>query len=99
MLDVLFSAFFERGRDLRRVDELVALAEEVGLDARGARTVLDSGQYADAVRATAGWPRRTASKIPTYVVEGRPPIHGARRHPVLIEALRAAARDPQGSST
>jgi predicted DsbA family dithiol-disulfide isomerase len=34
VLDVLFSAFFERGCDLRRIDELVALAGEVGLDAR-----------------------------------------------------------------
>ena len=39
------------------------------------------------------------AKIPTYVVEGRPPIHGAKRPAVLIEALRAAARDAQGSST
>ena len=37
MLDVLFSAFFERGRDLRGIDELVALAAEVGLDGAGAR--------------------------------------------------------------
>ena len=100
MLDVLFSAFFEHGRDLRGVDELVALAGEVGLDACGTRTVLESGQYADAVRGD----RRLAAmygvaKIPTYVVEGRPPIHGAKRPAVLMEALRAAARDAQGSST
>ena len=97
---MLFSAFFERGRDLRRVDELVVLADEVGLDACGTRTVLESGRYADAVRDD----RRLAAtygvaKIPTYVMGNRPPIHGAKRPAVLIEALRTAARDAQGSST
>ena len=100
MLDVLFSAFFERGRDLRRVDELGALAAEVGLDARQARTLLDSGRYAEAVRAD----RELAAaygvaKIPTYVVGGRPPIHGAKRPPVLAEALRTAAQDAHSAST
>src|SRR5689334_6803730 len=51
MLDVLFSAFFERGRDLRDINELVALAAEVGLDTAESRTVLETGRYADAVRA------------------------------------------------
>jgi predicted DsbA family dithiol-disulfide isomerase len=92
MLDVLFSAFFERGRDLRRVDELVALAAEVDLDPAETRKVLDTGHYTDAVRAD----RELAAtygvaKIPTYVVDGQRPIHGARRPAVLVEALRAAA--------
>jgi predicted DsbA family dithiol-disulfide isomerase len=96
-LDALFAAFFERGRDLRRIDELVALAGEVGLDTRETRTILESGRYADAVRAD----RRLSAAfgvdaIPTYVVEGRPPIHGAKRPAVLVEALRSAARYVQG---
>jgi predicted DsbA family dithiol-disulfide isomerase len=94
MLDVLFSAFFERGRDLRGIDELVALAEEAELDGAGTRTVLQTGRYADAVRAD----RRlaaayAATKIPTYVVAGQSPIHGARRPAVLVEALRRAAEN------
>lgn len=76
MLDVLFSAFFEGGRDLRRLDELVGLGAEVGLDAAHTRTALETGRYADAVRAdrelgaTYG-----VAKIPTYVMAGQPPIH------------------------
>ena len=50
MLEVLFSAFFERGRDLRGVDELVALAAEVDLEAGETRTALQTGRYADAAR-------------------------------------------------
>ena len=96
MLDVLFSAFFERGRDLRRIDELAALAGEVDLDPTDTRTALQTGRYADAVRAD----RELAAaygveKIPTYVVGGQPPIHGAKRPAVLLEALRAAAGNAQ----
>ena len=97
MLDVLFSAFFERGRDLRGVDELVALGGEVDLAAGETRTALRTGRFADAVRAD----RDTAAaygvtKIPTYVVQGQPPIHGARRPAVLVEALRVAAARARG---
>ena len=57
------------------------------------------GRYAKAVRAdrelAAGY---GVSKIPTYVVAGQPPIHGARRPAIFVEALRTAARDAQGSS-
>jgi predicted DsbA family dithiol-disulfide isomerase len=97
MLDVLFSAFFERGRDLRRVDELVAMAAEVDLDPDDTRTVLDTGRYADAVRAdrelAAGY---GVDKIPTYVVDKQPPIHGAKRPAVLVETLRTAAVNAHG---
>ena len=97
MLDVLFSAFFEQGCDLRRVDELVALAGEVDLEPADARTALETGRFAGAVRAD----RELAaahgvSKIPTYVVDGHPPIHGAKRPAVLLEALRAGAGNAGG---
>ena len=96
MLEVLFSAFFERVRDLRGVDELVVLATEAGLDAVDTREALASDQYAEAVRAD----RELAAsngieKTPTYAVEGQPPIHGAKRPAVLVEALRAAAQHSQ----
>jgi predicted DsbA family dithiol-disulfide isomerase len=96
MLDVLFSAFFERGRDLRDIDELIALAAEVGLEASEARTVVETGRYADAVRAERDLAAAySVTTIPTYVMAGQPPIHGAKRSAILVEALRAAAAKPQ----
>jgi predicted DsbA family dithiol-disulfide isomerase len=97
MLDILFSAFFERGCDLRRVDQLAALAAEVDLDPADTREVLDTGHYADAVRADRELAAASGvDTIPTYVVEGQPPIHGARRPAVLVDALRAAAEKGYG---
>lgn len=89
VLEALFSAFFEQGRDLRGVDELVAIAGEVGLEPMEARRILEAGTYAEDVRND----RRLAgahgvSSIPTYVLPGQPPIHGAKRPAALVDALR-----------
>lgn len=90
MLEALFSAFFEQGRDLRDVEELVALAVGCGLDAGGAREALSSGRYADAVRADRALAQAYGvTNIPTYVIAGGPPIHGAKRPAVLLAALRS----------
>jgi predicted DsbA family dithiol-disulfide isomerase len=95
-LDVLLSAFFERGRDLRDIDELVALAAEAGLEASEARTVLETGRYADAVRVDRDLAAaHGVTTIPTYVVQGQPPIHGAKRSAILVEALRTATANVQ----
>ena len=68
------------------------MAGEVDLDAADTRTTLETGRYAGAVRAD----RELAAaygvgKIPTYVVAGHPPIQGAKRPAVLLEALRTGA--------
>ena len=42
----LFRAFFERKADIGRIDVLIALAEEMGLDPTEARAVLDVDRYA-----------------------------------------------------
>jgi len=47
----VFDAVFLNGRDVGRVDVLVALARELGLDAREARVVLDVDRYAEDVIA------------------------------------------------
>lgn len=92
MLEALFSAFFERGLDLRSIDQLVQLAVGCGLDADSARESLVSGRYAEAVRADRVLATQAGvTNIPTYVIGGGPPIHGAKRPAVLLAALRKAA--------
>src|SRR5690606_29893619 len=41
----LLSAYFEQGRHVGRIDELVALGAEVGLDAQALREALESGRF------------------------------------------------------
>ena len=92
LLELLFSAFFEQGRNLGRVEELVALAGELGLAPAEVRRALTEARYADAVRADrelAG--TRGVLNIPTYIIDGQSPIHGAKRPAILTAALRSAA--------
>ena len=94
MLESLFSAFFERGLDLRSVDQLIELAVGCGLDAGSVREGLVSGRYAEAVRADRVLATQAGvTNIPTYVIAGGPPIHGAKRPAVLLAALREAATE------
>src|SRR5690606_7623291 len=51
MAERLMAAYFTEGRHVGRVDDLVALAAEAGLDADAAREALESGRHLDAVRA------------------------------------------------
>ena len=43
----LFSAYLDAGRDIGRVDVLVAIARDAGLDASEAKAVLDVDRFAD----------------------------------------------------
>jgi hypothetical protein len=90
MLGVLFSAFFERGRDLRRIDELVALAGEVDLDPADTRAAPATGRYADAVRATVSWPPRTVSGRSRPTSWQGTPDPRRQTTAVLLDALRTA---------
>lgn len=45
----LFRAFFEHGRNIGEVDELLRIAETSGVDTSGLRTALDEGRYTAAV--------------------------------------------------
>ncbi len=81
----LFRAFFEKKADIGRIDVLVALAREEGLDATEARAALDVDRYAAQVEEM-----RTAAlrggvrSAPTFVVgarrlEGLPDRRGLAR--------------------
>ena len=97
MLDVLFSAFFERAATCAGSTSSWRWPVRWTWTPADARTALETGRFAGAVRAD----RELAaahgvSKIPTYVVDGHPPIHGAKRPAVLLEALRAGAGNAGG---
>lgn len=95
MLERLFSAFFEEGQDLRDIDRLVDLADEVGLDRKEVRASLESSRYAEAVDADRDLAaQHGVTNVPTYVIAGGAPIQGAKRPALFLEALRAAKTSP-----
>lgn len=79
MTERLFAAHFTEGRHVGRVDDVVALAIEVGLDESEARAALESNAYAPAVQAD----RDAAAQIgvtgvPFFVINGVVGISGAQ---------------------
>jgi predicted DsbA family dithiol-disulfide isomerase len=98
MVERLFQAYFEQGRHVGRVDELVALAAEVGLDPQETRRVLAEGVYADAVAEDIAVAQEAGiNGVPFYVIDGRYGVSGAQSSEVFVSALHRAASDRASS--
>lgn len=88
----LFRAYFTEGRHVGRIDELVELAAEVGLDADAARGALESGRYADAVQADlAQAVAYGVNGVPFFVFEGKYGVSGAQPAEVFSQVLTQVA--------
>jgi len=80
----LYRAFFEEGRDIGRVDVLVTLAAEAGLDRSEAKAVLDVDRHAEVLDDLRGEAERLGIRgVPTLLIAGER-IEGL----LPIEALR-----------
>ena len=69
--DALYRAYFVDGTNIGDVDELVALAETVGLPTAEARAVLESRSFSEAIDAD--WNKSRAygiTGVPTFVAGG-----------------------------
>jgi predicted DsbA family dithiol-disulfide isomerase len=98
MKERLLSAYFEQGRNVSRVDELAALAAEVGLDPDEALAALESARYSDAVQADIDQAREYGiSGVPFYVLDGRYGISGAQSPETFAAALAQVVADRAAS--
>lgn len=90
----LFEAYFREGRDPSDLEVLVDLATRVGLDARRAREVLESGEYAGEVRTHEQFYREHGiDAVPTLIVNGRYLIQGGQPVQVFEQLLRRFAAE------
>ena len=78
LMEVLFHAYFEEGRDISKKAELVQAAQCVGLDVEAINAMLDSNQYRDTVLQFDNQVknRKGVSGVPHFIIEdnngGRP---------------------------
>jgi predicted DsbA family dithiol-disulfide isomerase len=68
----VYQAYFAQGRNIARIEELVRLAEGVGLVGEEARKVLRDGTWAGAVDADWERSQKTGiTAVPTHIFQGR----------------------------
>lgn len=88
----LFAAYFTEGRHIGHIDQLVGLAEDVGLDPEEARAVLTDRRYLEAVDQDSNGLRALgANGVPLYVIQGKWGISGAQPMQTYLDALQKAA--------
>lgn len=88
----LLKAYHGEGRNPGAHDVLLELAGAVGLDVAAARKVLESGQYADEVRAAETmWQEAGIHSVPSIVINDRHLIQGGQPSEVFERALRQIA--------
>ena len=99
MEERLMSAYFTEGKHVGRVDDLVALAAEVGLDAGEARSALESAEYLDAVRADQAQARAYGiNGVPFFVIDGQYGVSGAQPPEAFENVIRDIWAQKQGAS-
>ena len=85
------AATFTEGLSVSDPDELARLAVEVGLDEARVREVLDSDEFAEAVRADESQARAYGiSGVPFFVIDGRYGVSGAQEPDAILGVLRQA---------
>lgn len=89
----MFTAYFTHGKDIGDLELVLAEAKECGLDTAELRAALTEGRYAKRVAEGSARARFAGvTAIPTFVMEGVPPITGAVNETLFRRALEAATR-------
>jgi predicted DsbA family dithiol-disulfide isomerase len=96
MLDAVFAAYFEHGRDIGDVDVLVEIAEGAGLDGPAVRAALATGGEADvgtaAVLADVEFARQVGiNGVPFFIFNGRYAFSGAQPPEAIRRVLQQVA--------
>ncbi|MBL7983915.1 MAG: DsbA family oxidoreductase [Flavobacteriales bacterium] len=91
MKERLFKAYFTEGRHLADRATLVALATEVGLDAKEVDALLSTAAFTEAVRADEAEAAGLGiSGVPFFVFDRRLAVSGAQAAEVFLQALQQA---------
>ena len=90
----LFAAYFTEGRNPSDRDVLVEVASRAGLDAVRAREILESGEYANDVRAREQFYGQAGiHAVPSVIVNDKYLIQGGQPVEVFEQALRKIAAE------
>lgn len=97
LIDALFEAYFQHGRDIGDIETLADLAVACGDRREAVIAYLESDQDVDAVKRMAGQIHRQGiTGVPFFIMNRSLGLSGAQSEAVLGAALLRAAEDPPG---
>lgn len=86
--EAFMNAYFEKGVDLTKQENLISIAEKVGLDPKEISSLLNSDQLlADVTAAEQLNYQRGISGVPYYIINNQYGISGAQPTEVFMQAL------------
>ena len=100
VVEALFRTYFLDGADIGRVETLVGVCEQLGLDGPSIRRYLESDEDVETVRAEDAYARQIGIEgVPCFIIERKFAISGAQAPEVFVQAFEhvreEAARAPQ----
>jgi predicted DsbA family dithiol-disulfide isomerase len=95
VVEALFRAYFEQGKDIGDAEVLVAIAADCGMDGEAVRTALSSIQDVESAREEMdGWRRSGVSGVPFFIFDGKLAVSGAQSVDILASAMVEAQNRP-----
>jgi predicted DsbA family dithiol-disulfide isomerase len=92
LIDAIYQAYFEDGRDIGSLDVLVAIAEELHLDGVKLREQLAANEALAAVKADLASAQDYAIRgVPYFILNGKLAVSGAQAAEGFLSALKQAA--------
>ena len=89
-----FEAYFGRADNISSPDVLAECVERAGMDGGQARTILESDDYAEAVREDeAKYQQAGVSAVPAYIINQKYLVSGAQEPETLVQAFREIAEE------
>lgn len=89
MKKALFDAYFGQGVNVAEQAVLLNCVKTLGLDTEEAKRVLESDEYAEAVREEEAISRQTGiNSVPAFIINNKYLISGAQEPASLVQALR-----------
>ncbi|MFF7987201.1 DsbA family protein [Streptomyces sp. NPDC007901] len=92
--DTIFRAYFGKAQPVFSLEDLLKLADELGLDREQTRQILDQRRYRQQVQDDARQAQRLGARgAPFIVIDGRYGVPGAQDSDTLLDLLRTAWTD------
>ncbi|MEU0213074.1 DsbA family oxidoreductase [Streptomyces canus] len=92
--DTIFRAYFGKAQPVFSLEDLLKLADELGLEREQTRQILDQRRYRQQVQDDARQAQRLGARgAPFIVIDGRYGVPGAQDSDTLLDLLRTAWTD------